>query len=248
MNFGKNVRRRFIILIYFIFICGCISADSDKTDVRINRNLFNWNMANPLKTESGHFKIEIYTNESREDLFENIFHMYVKDGDSAALNYLKRKYDVYFLQIENRSEETAEFNLSSIKISGECGGKFTSSWSLPNHINQVNPKGMTKNIYNTIVSTALIAGFAAMMYYLGGVPSVPGENNKKKDIPVKTLEPADKDKKEYWSSFFHNTRYHYNDLISERNLIAGKGRKAGIAFVEKNLSEKCKEGMHFSGF
>jgi len=205
----------------------CLEADLKTTNYSVNRDRFIWDMRNSVKKETSKFKISLCKSENQDSFLYEFYSRMNADGDYAALAYLNQNYDIYLMEVENKSESEEELLLKDIRFeTDEKIYPIYNSYNLPKKVSRLNPKGITKNMYNITILAGIIAAGAVLRYV--PIPIAPME--RKEEIKGKK---EVKSEKEYWSSIFHITNFRYEDIILERNLIKPSSVKKGLVFLDK---------------
>ncbi len=221
-----------------------MTADPDRTQYQVQKENFDWGRYAVKKFEDKVFRVKIFSGDYPDDLFEELGTVFVKDGDKSAVYYLKSYYDIFLLEIENKTDLPQDFSIPRIQFIGqECKDQFATPWSLPNDVYRLNPKGITKNVYNGIVVLGLAVALAAISYSIPNILMGASSSKDKKETELTKVEPTEKEKKFYWSSLFHETKYQYNDLISQTNRIEPNSKKIGLLFLAKDSFDKCRDSL-----
>jgi len=238
--------RKLIVWSLIILHLGCISADPKETKYKVNDDSIQWNYNNPIHYENDRFLINLYLSNDTENIFTKIFYKYAVDGDKSALSYLSNNYDICLIDIHNKTNAELIIDLNKIKLlKDKISINVYSPLDIPAQIERLNPKGITKNIYNTIAAIIVTAAIIVLLSQGGaGCLSVPapqdsslksGRNEKKEE------KPDDYKKYGIFSSLFHKTDYDYDDCIIDTNIIQPVSHKSGLVFVKKGfINSKIK--------
>jgi len=220
----------------------CMSADPKITETNINDNTFKWDYNKPIIYKNEDSLITIYPSKVADNIFDELYYKYVVDGNISAAKYLNDNYDVCFIVVYNKSEEELSFDLTKLKINnGKSSYKFISPLDMPLKVKRLNPKGITKNIYNTIVIIAVTAAIIALCRENKSLPNIPDISiNPPSSVEKSSLakEPNNYQKYGIFSSFFHKTEYNYTDCIIDENKISPLSTKEGILFIKKGSFKK----------
>lgn len=213
----------------------CMSADPKLTESNINDNTFKWNYDEFIKYDSDNLLITIYPSQVQDNIFNDLYYKYAVDGDVAAVKYLSENYEICFVVVYNKNKKECNFDLTKLQINNHKRSfKFISPLDMPSKIKRLNAKGITKNVYNTIVIIAITAAIIALCQKSNSIPNLnlpinitPNSNDSTKK------EPNDYQKYGIFSSFFHKTNYHYNDCIMDNNIVLPLSTKEGVVFIKK---------------
>jgi len=216
--------KRNSIYMLLLLCISCVSADPGMTTCTINKDTFDWDYKNPVTFENDTFNVTMVINRNSRNIIKEIYYKYSMDGEPSAQNFLYDSYDICLIDVCNKSNAEEMFLLSRFSISGNNGSFYPlSPIDIPAEINRINPKGISKNVYNTL---AVITVTAAVIVVATSVPTIPLPYHNESFLEKK-------EKKELWSGMYHSTKYEYEDLIIDKNSIKPLSCKKGIIFIKK---------------
>ena len=215
--------KRIIAVIFIILLSGCMSADPRESRFTASMKEFNWDYERALDFENNTFRIRMVPSKDSGTVFDHIANSYAVDKESSARRYLFDNYDVYLLELKNKTQAEQIFYLDKLYL--VCRDVTISTVSpvdLPSEIRRINPKGISKNMYNSVVVITVLAAISSALITLGN------ENLRPSGLEADVLSAP-----EIWSGVFHKTRLKYEDLILNQNPIGPNKSKSGIVFVSR---------------
>jgi len=224
--------KKFIICLLIGLQISCISADPKMTESNISNETFKWNYEKPIIYERENSVITIYLSDISGNIFSDIYYKYVVDGDVSALKYLSENYDICLINVFNKKKSAIEFDLTKLKLlKNNKSYKFISPLDIPSKVKRINPKGITKNVYNTVVIIAITAAVIALCKDSKSPPVFPTSTNFSTNSSSGVQN--DYEANGIFSNFFHKTKYKFNDCILDANTIPSLSNKSGIVFIKK---------------
>ena len=201
--------RSIIFIMVFLFV-GCISADKSQRDIKISKCDISFDLANSHSIKTNAFDITLTFNANNSFILQKYICKYFADTNEAGVNYFFDHYYVCLMTVKNNTDSQKEFNLSNFEIlSNNDPIHLVDIHSLPKEVTQFNPNNLTKDVYNGILTTALIL----VTIKSGGVN-------------------VDIDK---YAGSVHNTKnFSYENVFDSNNRIDGMGCIDGIIFVKKS--------------
>jgi hypothetical protein len=217
----KNI----LFLLLILFFISCVSGDKNKSSISINNKQFIWDLQNQKTFENDKIRIGLIVNEKNSNIIKNIYFKYVVDSDESAINFLLTHYFFGLLTISNLTDRTIDVKLKSISLINDHKSiKILSAKQVPNDIKRFNPKGLTKNVYNSIWSSVAI-----VISIKGGDLILDGLGKLYEFISGNRYP----DPEDFFSSLYHETNIKYNSLIFDDNKIDKKTTISGLVFINK---------------
>lgn len=225
--------KKIISVILIISLSGCMSASPRAPECTISMEKFDWDYKNTLVFDNESFDIKLTISRSSGNIFNLIADWYAVDKESSTRRYLSDHYEVCLLEIRNKTCAQKYFYLSKLNLVNKNKAIIPiSPVDLPSDIKRISPKEISKVLFVTALVIALIAAIVACCILAGNVPVAginpfPSAGDRKKE--------GDKaaSQEEKYSSFFHNAKIKYEDLILNKNAIAAHSGKSGIVFISK---------------
>lgn len=238
---------KYLPVIFLIFLSlFCIKRDKPVTILEIRNDHLYWHKDNPKKFRSKSFDINSYLNQKNQKVFENLTYSIFVDNRKAAKEYLLKRYDILYLEVNNKSNRSKNFQLSKMEVfsNGKQVGFFYPE-ELPEQFSRVNPKGMTKNVYNSVAVVVSIVP-VLLVYLGGGMMYADADYNRMKEFQryqryvytppaIRPNRSGDFSFSRYFSSILHMNYVEYKDVFHENNEIERKAIKAGVLFLEKGV-------------
>lgn len=239
-NSAGGFMKKFIACLLAGLLVSCMSPDPRVTESSINNETFKWNYTSPLVYEDSRSTINLYPTGIQDSSFNDIYYKYAVDGDISAVKYLSENYDICFIDVINKNKSKLTFDLSKLKlVRNKKIYNFISPLDIPSRVKRLNPKGITKNVYNTVVIIAVTAAIIALCQKSHSAPSIPSFSSGP-DFSINSGASGSDNKYGIFSSFFHKTKYHFSDCILESNIIQPLSNKTGIVFIKKGALGKGK--------
>jgi hypothetical protein len=217
--------RKIISVIQIILLTGCMTADPKISNYDVSKNRFDWDYDHLLFIENNSFVISLFPSKNSDRIFDFITNRYIIDSERSAKKFLSDNYDIYLIGITNKTNAEKCFYLRNLHLKYKAEYHHPiSPVDLPSEINRINPKGISKNIYNALVIITVTIAVIAIIAYAskGNIGSLPGGPNF--DFPAGPKK---------WSAIYHGTKYKFDDLIIDENILAPNESKSGILFMPK---------------
>jgi hypothetical protein len=230
----------YLIIIYLVI--NCIEAEPKISKETINKNDFEWDWTESIKYHDEKVQFKIFINKNSYNVLENIFNKLNVIMPKSSIVTLLEFYDIGLLEITNKSDNNFNFELEKLHVtSRENKTSPIAPQDLVKDIQRINIKGITKNVYNTLaivtVTTAII-GIMVIANTNGANISCCSGSNQQSNDKVEL--------EKFWSSFYQETTFDYQDLISSSNLIQPNSEKVGIIFLRKGLlNSKAKPSLSY---
>ena len=204
-----------------VLLVGCVSADRDHRSVKVGKDTIEWSRDNTHVYSCRDFDISLTINSDNTNLVKNIYYGYVVDSRKSGINCILDNYYAGLIEIKNNNDRTIVVSPDRIQVA-ENSRKvpLVSVEELPKNIERFNPYGATKDVYNAMWFTVLIACSL--------------QDNLIWKIAMGTDKLAHGGKeRDYFSQFMHETDFVYDDLILDSNTIKPGSFKTGIVFLQK---------------
>lgn len=215
--------KRIIAVIFIILLSGCMSADPRESMFTVSKEKFDWDYGRALVLENDSFHIRLVPSRDSRGIFDALADSYAVDKESSARRYLADTCEICLLELKNKTQAEQIFYLDKLYL--VCRDVTISTVSpvdLPSEIRRINPKGISKNMYNSVVVITVLAAISSALITLGN------ENLRPSGLEADVLSAP-----EIWSGVFHKTRLKYEDLILNQNPIGPNKSKSGIVFVSR---------------
>lgn len=206
-----------------ILLSGCMSADPRESNLIISMGKFDWDCKHALVYETDSLRIRMVPSRDRDTIFNAIAHRYAVDRESSARSYLSDNYEVALLELKNKTRAEQIFYLDKLHlVYNDVILSPVSPVDLPSEVKRLNPKGISKNIYNSVVAITVLAAISSALFAMGD------GNMKPTGVEADVLYSPG-----IWSSIFHKTHLSYEDLVLHKNLIGPNQSKSGIVFIPR---------------
>ncbi len=215
--------KRIIAVIFIILLSGCMSADPRESRFTVSKEKFGWDYGHALVLENDSFHIRLAPSRDSTGIFNSLADSYAVDKESSARRYLADTHEVCLLELKNKTQAEQIFYLDKLHlVYNDVILSPVSPVDLPAELKRVNPKGISKNIYNSAVILTVLAAISSALLVLGD------GDMKPTGVEADVLSAPD-----IWSGIFHRTHLKYEDLILQKNPIAPNKSKSGIVFIPR---------------
>lgn len=200
-----------------------MSADPRESKLIVSMEKFDWDYEHALVYENDSLHIRMVPSRDRDTIFNAIARRYAVDRESSARSYLSDRYEVCLLELKNKTRAEQIFYLDKLHfVSNGVILSPVSPVDLPSEVRRVNPKGISKNIYNSVVAITVLAAISSALFAMSD------GNMKPTGVEADVLYSPG-----IWSRIFHNTHFKYEDLILKKNPIGPNKSKSGIVFIPR---------------
>ncbi len=200
-----------------------MSADPRESRLIVSMEKFDWDYKLALVYENDSLHIRMVPSRDSDTIFNAIANGYSVDKESSARSYLSDSYKVCLLELKNKTPAEQIFYLDKLHLVYEdVALSPVSPVDLPSELKRLNPKGISKNIYNSVVAITVLAAISSALFAMGD------GNMKPTGVEAEVLYSPG-----IWSSIFHRTNLKYEDLILQKNPIGPNKSKSGIVFIPR---------------
>lgn len=207
------------ILFLLIIFTGCISADESTRDVYVDKDRILWDHSKEVTKTYGDFCISITINKDDRSTIKKIVRTYFTDSEEAGLDYIYNNYHLCYLTVKNMSNTDKIFMLSRLDLQASTQKvELIPIDKMPQSLKQLNPNNLTKDVYNAIMTIALIIVFHNV--------NLPGGNV---------------DYTKYYGSIYNTKNFSYYDVFLEKNVMPPRFSKDGIVFISKKDMETVSD-------